>query len=277
MMEWKSEYSVGIREIDEEHKVLLGCIARLDAAKDDRQRDVAVYYALGELDEYVRVHFTVEEVIMRVFGYPGRDAHVRAHRSFAEYVKSMQKAALKRDTRDEITAFLKDWLVNHIMSADRQYAEFLRAQVADPERRPGPGRASLERADAYSIGIPELDEQHQALLECVTRLTDAKDEQQRDLAVFFTLREFDHYARVHFAVEEALMRLFAYPGIDTHKREHTGFVEYVESMQKLVLQRDVRDELILFLQDWLAKHVRGEDRNYADYLLANTSRLAGKL
>lgn len=276
-MEWKSEYSVGIREIDEEHKLLLGYIARLDAAREDRQRDVAVYYALGELDEYVRVHFTVEEVIMRVFGYPGRDAHVRAHRSFAEYVKSMQKAALKRDTRDEISAFLKDWLVNHIMAADRQYADFLRARVTDPERRLSPGRALPEGANGYAIGIPELDEQHQVLLECVTRLTDARDAQQRELAVFFTLREFDHYARVHFAVEEALMRMFDYPGIDAHVREHAGFVEHVESMQKLVLQRDVRDELFLFLQDWLAKHVRGEDRNYADYLLANTSRLAGKL
>jgi hemerythrin len=275
-VEWKSEYSVGIPEIDEEHKLLLKCIERLDAAKEDRQRDVAVYYTLGELDEYVRVHFTVEEVIMRLIGYLGRDAHVRAHRSFGEYVKSMQEAALKHDTRDEIRAFLQDWLVNHIMSADRQYAEFLRARVADPARRPGSVRTRPQGADEHSVGIPEIDEQHKALQECVTRLVDAKDEQQRELAVFFTLREFDHYARVHFAVEEALMRIFGYPGIEAHMREHAVFVEYVASMQKLVLHRDMRDELALFLQDWRAKHVRREDRNCADYLLADSFRLAGK-
>ena len=127
-MEWKSEYSIGIPEIDEEHKGLLACIARLDGALDARERKFAVYYTLGELDEYVRVHFTVEEVVMRLFDYPAREAHVRAHRSFAEYVKSMQQSALKRDVHEEMSAFLRDWLVNHIMVTDRQYAEFVLGQ-----------------------------------------------------------------------------------------------------------------------------------------------------
>ena len=128
-MEWKSEYSIGIPEIDEEHKVLLECIARLDDAKDDqKQRDLAVYFVLSELDDYVRVRFTVEEVIMRLFDYPGRGAHIQTHRSFTEYVKSMQQSALRRDVRDEIAAFLRDWLVNHIMTADKQYAVFLLGQ-----------------------------------------------------------------------------------------------------------------------------------------------------
>lgn len=35
-MDWKSEYSIGIPEIDEQHKQLFACIDRLDAAKNDR-------------------------------------------------------------------------------------------------------------------------------------------------------------------------------------------------------------------------------------------------
>ena len=131
-MEWREEYSIGIPEIDEEHKVLLVCIARLEDAKDDKQSDLAVYFVLGELEDYVRVHFTVEEVIMRLFDFPGKEAHIRAHRKFAEYVRSMQKSELQKQTRDEITAFLRDWLVNHIMTADRQYARFLLRQEPNP-------------------------------------------------------------------------------------------------------------------------------------------------
>jgi hemerythrin len=127
-MEWKSEYSIGIPEIDEEHKVLLGCIARLDAAKDSRQRDIDVYFVLTELRYYTRVHFAVEEIIMRVFGYPGREAHVQAHRRFTKYIKSMQQSVLQRDAREELVAFLRTWLVNHIMVTDRQYAVFMLGQ-----------------------------------------------------------------------------------------------------------------------------------------------------
>lgn len=127
-MEWKSEYSIGIPEIDEEHKVLLGCIARLDAAKDSRQRDIDVYFVLTELRYYTRVHFAVEEILMRVFDYPGREAHIRAHRRFTKYVKSMQRSVLQHDAREELIAFLRTWLVNHIMTTDRQYAVFMLGQ-----------------------------------------------------------------------------------------------------------------------------------------------------
>ncbi len=45
-MDWKSEYSIGIPEIDEQHKQLFDCIDRLEAAGDDRQRELAVYYVM---------------------------------------------------------------------------------------------------------------------------------------------------------------------------------------------------------------------------------------
>ena len=131
-MEWRDEYSIGIPEIDEEHKLLLVCIARLQDAKDHKEGDLAVYFVLGELDDYVRVHFTVEEIIMRLFEFPGKDAHIRAHRRFADYVRSMQQSELRGQSRAEMTAFLQDWLVNHIMVADKQYARHMIGERANP-------------------------------------------------------------------------------------------------------------------------------------------------
>ena len=48
-METKTAYSIGIPEIDAQHKQLFDCIDWLEAAGDDRQRELAVYYVMDEL------------------------------------------------------------------------------------------------------------------------------------------------------------------------------------------------------------------------------------
>jgi hemerythrin-like metal-binding protein len=60
-----------------------------------------------------------------LFEYPGMDAHVRAHRGFAKRVKSMKDSAVQRDDQNEVTAFLQDWIVNHIMTSDKKISAFL--------------------------------------------------------------------------------------------------------------------------------------------------------
>jgi len=134
-VEWKDEYSIGIPEIDDQHKLLLECVARLVEAKSDPDRDLAVYFTLGELEDYVRVHFAVEEALIRMFDCPGREAHAREHSGFVEYLEAMRQSALRRDVRDELADFLRRWLVDHVLVSDRQYAGVLLAHRAGLVRR----------------------------------------------------------------------------------------------------------------------------------------------
>ena len=124
-MEWRSEYSIGIPEIDQQHRQLLECIARLEGAADARQRELAVYFVLEQLNDYVRVHFAVEEIVMRLFDYPGLEAHAAEHRAFAARLQEIEKSELVNDIHAEARRFLRDWLVNHIQVSDRRYAAFL--------------------------------------------------------------------------------------------------------------------------------------------------------
>jgi hemerythrin len=124
-MEWKSEYSVGIPEIDEQHKQLFACIDRLESAGDEQQRELAVYFVIDELKDYVRIHFTVEEIVMRLFDYPGLEAHVAEHREFAARLIALGKIELTHDVHSQAGKFLREWLLQHIMVTDKKYAAFL--------------------------------------------------------------------------------------------------------------------------------------------------------
>ncbi len=124
-MEWKEAYSIGIPEIDEQHKQLLDCIERLESAGDGRQRELAVYFVMEQLTDYVRIHFAVEEIVMRLFDYPGLEAHVAEHRAFAARLKEFEASELVEDMHAQAGKFLREWLVQHIQGSDKRYAAYL--------------------------------------------------------------------------------------------------------------------------------------------------------
>lgn len=124
-MDWQKGYSIGIPEIDEQHKQLFECIDRLESAGDERQRELAVYFVMEQLSDYARIHFAVEEIVMRLFDYPGLAAHVAEHRAFAKRLTQLETSELNEDIHAEAGKFLREWLVEHIQGSDKLYAAYL--------------------------------------------------------------------------------------------------------------------------------------------------------
>lgn len=136
---WKDEYSVGIDEIDSQHKVLINCISTLEqsiADADEKRRWMAIHYAIVQLSDYTRIHFSVEESLMRIIGYRGCDAHIAEHRRFVTYLRDVERKSISHDvSEDEIVTFLRGWLVKHILNDDKLYA----ASFAALRHGAGPG------------------------------------------------------------------------------------------------------------------------------------------
>ena len=124
-MEWKEEYSVGIPEIDAQHQTLAGCIALLETAVTTQQRWSAVHSALVRLADFVRIHFAVEESLLRIHRYPEFERHVREHLEFADQVRQLQERSLRVDVSEEMVAFIQNWWHEHIMTSDKHYAAYL--------------------------------------------------------------------------------------------------------------------------------------------------------
>jgi hemerythrin len=125
-MGWTDSLLTGIHEIDEQHKILFEVVERLDQAVTSEDKWSAVHYALVELENFVKVHFAVEEALMRLHGYPDLDAHIGTHRAFAAALADIKKHSIRKDVSDDMTQLLRTWLVNHIGKADKAYVPALR-------------------------------------------------------------------------------------------------------------------------------------------------------
>lgn len=127
-VEWTDELSVGIEEIDEQHKVLVNLINRLFDETVVHQADPSVMdEILHELIEYTVIHFAVEESLFRIFDYPETELHTRHHDELKAQVLDIQKKVKLREAviNTELLIFLKKWLENHILHEDKRYGPFL--------------------------------------------------------------------------------------------------------------------------------------------------------
>lgn len=131
---WTEELSVGIEEIDEQHKILVELINRMHDAIHQRHGSAVVEGILAELAEYTRIHFAVEESLMRILHYPGYEEHHDLHEELIQQIVDLQKkiASGKHTIGFELMHFLKVWLTKHIMKEDMQYSGFFLAAGAKP-------------------------------------------------------------------------------------------------------------------------------------------------
>lgn len=127
-MQWKDEYSVGIAEIDDQHKVLIELFSVIDGAIGGRESWSEVFFKLEHLREHARFHFAVEESLMRIHGYPGLPEHGDQHKHFLSKLDQLQMTTLSRHVTLNTIHYLRDWHAEHIQAADREYVRFITGQ-----------------------------------------------------------------------------------------------------------------------------------------------------
>jgi hemerythrin len=121
-MKWRTEFSVGIEEIDEQHKVLADCVTLIENAVIGKERWLAVHSALVRAADFARIHFAVEESLMRIHAYPALERHIVEHRKFSDVLESLQTRSLSADVSEEMIPFLRGWLEEHVPMHDQPYA-----------------------------------------------------------------------------------------------------------------------------------------------------------
>ena len=85
--------------------------------------------------------------------------------------------------------------------------------------------------DDYSVGCPDIDDEHNALFRMAEQLFDAINNgtATSDLTTLFA--RLASYARFHFEDEEALMQRSGYPEYEQHRREHFNFTAKVSTLE----------------------------------------------
>ena len=133
----------------------------------------------------------------------------------------------------------------------------------------------LPWSDKYSIGIAEIDKQHQTFFEAAHRLHDAIMNSAGEKVVEETLQFLKDYVVKHFQDEEALMQRYDYPGLEDHKKLHVDFLDTFDEFTSewnvfLAPSQDLADRLLATTQDWLIEHIAESDTLYAQHIKRST-------
>lgn len=131
-IEWTEQLSVGVPQIDEDHRALMSlanrCIAELN---HDQQNDKEIRNILDELLNYTQYHFQREELLMKVCEYPNLIKHQKVHQLLIrEVVQNTREYYLGNITVKNLLEFITDWLTNHIMCMDKAIAPYCKDKTS---------------------------------------------------------------------------------------------------------------------------------------------------
>lgn len=126
---WKSNFAIGIEEIDQQHKLLLMHLNKGMASITD------IDGIFDKLKAYAELHFSGEEKLMRKIGYPGFEGHQQQHRLFVERVEQLENAVIGGEKQAIVllVSFLRDWFLEHILAEDKNYANYMRAKMDEED------------------------------------------------------------------------------------------------------------------------------------------------
>jgi hemerythrin-like metal-binding protein len=125
---WKPFYSVNDPSLDAEHQRILELINKLHTAMNvGRERDV-VDTVLDQLLQYTVDHFDHEERVMRDSAFPYLDSHKVLHDDMRRRTQAIHDD-MSLVTAHDMLCFLKEWWIDHIQLADKEYSPYVMAQV----------------------------------------------------------------------------------------------------------------------------------------------------
>ncbi|MEA4908018.1 MAG: hemerythrin family protein [Chloroflexi bacterium] len=124
--------------------------------------------------------------------------------------------------------------------------------------------------NTYSVGIKDMDAQHEKMIGIINQLHDAMRIGQGTKELGSIIEEMVAYTQYHFSSEEKILSAQTYPGYLKQKGEHAAFVKKVNEFKtqfdegKLSLSIEVLN----FLKQWWTGHILVEDQKYSAFMNA---------
>ena len=127
LMTWTSAMSVGVPELDEDHRVLFRIINQLAESKENDDHVGILRQSLYSLLRYAEFHFAREEKVLAACEFPAMTHHKQEHRAFTNHMRKLAEALDDEElpaaeiVNQELLDYLKDWLNHHILIEDMSY------------------------------------------------------------------------------------------------------------------------------------------------------------
>jgi len=134
-LKWRDKLSVGIDEIDAEHRHFIELINDLNRAILDRMDLTEIRHRMQLILDDAAQHFAHEETLFAAWHYPDADEHAKYHRqATAAFQKVMASLSYQHNQAEWIEAGLKvkQLLVEHLIKEDMKYRDFFELSHKPP-------------------------------------------------------------------------------------------------------------------------------------------------
>lgn len=130
LVQWSSNLSVQVAEMDKQHQELFRLINDLNDAMSKGKGKEVIGKTVDGLLKYTRTHFSAEEKLFDQYNYPDADTQKKMHKIFidkvVEYKRDIDSG--KMGVTITVSDFLSDWLKKHIQIEDKKYGPYLNSQ-----------------------------------------------------------------------------------------------------------------------------------------------------
>lgn len=126
---WKPEYELGIKTLDDDHKILVQHMNELETAMLVGQGKKALPELFHNLIEYTHMHFAKEEKIMQDRKFAGLAQHKKEHEEFLKKLRKFQQQFNEGNiaVSVDVLNLLRDWLENHMLKSDKKLVASFRS------------------------------------------------------------------------------------------------------------------------------------------------------
>ena len=124
---WSEKFSVGVKELDEQHRQIIEMLNRLISTPEAKDTNSEVISdILTIMTRYSLEHFKTEEGLMKAHGYPNLDEHRQEHIAYRRKAIDFSTAAtLGIESVPQILIdYLSEWWMHHILDEDMKYKPF---------------------------------------------------------------------------------------------------------------------------------------------------------
>jgi hemerythrin-like metal-binding protein len=128
MFIWNDEFSVGIPEVDEQHKIFIFMLNDLFAIKRDESNLESINKIITDFIAYAEWHFGAEVKYMKICNFSLQKEHLEEHKLILDRFTELKyeiKNCFSDDYMSELYIILKKWFVSHLTSTDQLLYKYI--------------------------------------------------------------------------------------------------------------------------------------------------------
>ncbi len=125
---WDAGILTGFDSVDAEHRLQVSLVDALEELVRRGDDPALTARTLAQLADFTDAHFRSEELVMRLYGYPGEAGHRAEHERLTAELAGLRAGAGRADETLRLVGRLRGWLLDHIRSMDQEFARWCRRE-----------------------------------------------------------------------------------------------------------------------------------------------------